>query len=416
MKPPAMASEPPADRHVEQGSHGQTFAKVLDKRKQPIRGLWVRNGRYYAQLTFEDGDTDNKIVRRVPLRVDNKPVASVAQALAALGELKVNRSWDELPVLQLTPKFKDFVADYLTFVKAGEGQKRPATIAKEEYTLHAWAEHMGGVRLDKIRMTHVNAYKTKRLNAGMAPRTVNLDVICLNAALKHAIDEKRIKTMPTANLRPLKCQKTKRPLFTTADLENLCAAALATKSDGSPVTKNGPQFNDYLRFLAYSGAREKEALAVRWQDVDFEREQLTIGAAESTKNNEVRTVDFNPVLRAHLQDLATRQAPDSQWVFPSPQRGAKDIHTKTFRESLKLARAHAGLPHIAFHDCRHHFISMAVMSGVDFMTIASWVGHKDGGVLIGKTYGHLVNEHKKAMAEKMNFGPVIVEAKAAQGA
>jgi hypothetical protein len=49
------------------------------------------------------------------------------------------------------------------------------------------------------------------------------------------------------------------------------------------------------------------------------------------------------------------------------------------------------------------------MSGVDFMTIASWVGHQDGGVLIGKVYGHLANEHKKAMAEKLNFGRVVPE-------
>ena len=41
---------------------------------------------------------------------------------------------------------------------------------------------------------------------------------------------------------------------------------------------------------------------------------------------------------------------------------------------------------------------MCVMSGVDFMTIAAWVGHRDGGVLIGKVYGHLANEHRKAMA------------------
>ena len=30
--------------------HGATFAKVLDGRKQPIRGLWIRGSRYYARL------------------------------------------------------------------------------------------------------------------------------------------------------------------------------------------------------------------------------------------------------------------------------------------------------------------------------------------------------------------------------
>jgi len=35
------------------------------------------------------------------------------------------------------------------------------------------------------------------------------------------------------------------------------------------------------------------------------------------------------------------------------------------------------------------------------------LGHRDGGVLIGKVYGHLANEHRKLMAERLNFGPAI---------
>ena len=47
---------------------------------------------------------------------------------------------------------------------------------------------------------------------------------------------------------------------------------------------------------------------------------------------------------------------------------------------------------------------MCVMSGIDFMTIARWVGHQDGGILIGKVYGHLSNEHAKRQAKKIDFG------------
>jgi hypothetical protein len=47
---------------------------------------------------------------------------------------------------------------------------------------------------------------------------------------------------------------------------------------------------------------------------------------------------------------------------------------------------------------------MGVMSGIDFMTIGRWVGHQDGGVLIGKVYGHLSNEHAKRQAKKIDFG------------
>lgn len=42
------------------------------------------------------------------------------------------------------------------------------------------------------------------------------------------------------------------------------------------------------------------------------------------------------------------------------------------------------------------------------MTIAKWVGHQDGGVLIGKVYGHLSkNEHAQLQAQRVHFGPEI---------
>jgi hypothetical protein len=44
-----------------------TYSKVMDKRKRPIRGLWERNGRFYAQLTVEDQVTGVKQVKRVPM-------------------------------------------------------------------------------------------------------------------------------------------------------------------------------------------------------------------------------------------------------------------------------------------------------------------------------------------------------------
>ena len=63
-------------------SHATTFSKVLDGRKQPIRGLWERNGRYYAQITLENQISGEKTVRRVPLKdKDGNPVETVPQAL-----------------------------------------------------------------------------------------------------------------------------------------------------------------------------------------------------------------------------------------------------------------------------------------------------------------------------------------------
>jgi integrase len=405
---------------VQTKSHAASFTKVLDGRKQPVRGLWQRNGRFYAQISVEEFATGTKRMKRVPLvGKDGNPVETVAQAITELNRLRTHRSEDTLPQLGRTPTFAEYADKYLEAVRAAK-EKKESTIDKEEHIIDLWKDHLGGIRLDKIRPVHVAAFMDKRMKSGVSKRTAKLDVIVFRNVLKRARDvDEIIRELPVpAGLnRKLKSVAPKRELFPPQDLESLCAAAMAKRGDGAPVTKNGQQFCDYVRLMAYSGARRNEALALKWTDVDFDNEKLSVERQasdkvdedESPKNGTGRTVDFNPALKKLLNEMKERRAPDSKWIFPSPQRGKKDIHAMSFRESLELARNHAKLRRVGFHDCRHHFISMAVMSGVDFMTIASWVGHRDGGVLIGKVYGHLANEHKKVMAEKMNFEPAATE-------
>ena len=48
----------------------------------------------------------------------------------------------------------------------------------------------------------------------------------------------------------------------------------------------------------------------------------------------------------------------------------------------------------------------ASRSGVDIPTVSRWLGHKDGGALTMKTYGHLRREHSIAQAQRVSFAPV----------
>jgi integrase len=401
-------------------SHAPTFAKVLDGRKHPVRGLWQRGKRFYAQLSIEDFTSGEKRVRRVPLvNSDGDPVASVAQAIAELNRLRTQRSDDTMPKLGRTPTFAAYADEYLATIETGQGRKQPGTIAKEKGTLKLWKKHLGGIRLNKIRPAHVAGLMKKRVAAGMSRRTVLLDVITLRNVLKQARDtDEYIAELPVPPgiNRQLKSVPPKRKLFTPGELDVLCRAALDKGPDGKAITKNGQELADYVKLMAFCGARRNEALALRWADADFQKEQLTIERQASKKEKDelpknltARTVNFNPALKKHLLDMRTRRAPDSQWLFPSPQRGDKDIHAMSFRKSLELARAHAKLRRVGFHDMRHLFCSFCVMSGIDYMTVAAWVGHRDGGILIGKVYGHLTDAHTKAAARRVSFGPEILD-------
>ena len=176
------------------------------------------------------------------------------------------------PCLGLTPTFADYADAYLVTVKAAK-EKKASTIAKEETIIALWKNHLGGIRLDKIRPVHVASFMNKRLADGMSKRTAKLDIIILRNVLKQARDvEELIQELPVPPglNRKLKSETPKRELFTPEELEQLCTAAMAKKEDGAPVTKNGQQFCDYVRLMAYSGARRNEALALRWADVDFQ--------------------------------------------------------------------------------------------------------------------------------------------------
>lgn len=373
-------------------NHGRGgYQKACDERKRPIRGLWVRNGRYYAQLSIEDFDTGAKKTRRIPL----EGCKTAAQAKAEMEKLKVKREARDLPSLKQSPKLKDYVETYFKYLDVVRDAKRPSTVAKERTTLRGWVAHMGERRLHQINKSHINSYTAKRQGIGRSARTCNIDVIILRNVLKKAIDDGWIQRLPTENLRPLKVTLKKRRLVPSSEFEALYRSALE-------VSKNGQQFCDYFKLMCYCGARRDETLRVRWEDVNFELEQLTIGADGLSKNGEVRTVEFNEKLRDHLIDMESRRAPDSQWLFPSPQRGNRDERAKTFRETIQAASRASGVA-AGCHDCRHFFISMCVMSGIDYMTIAKWVGHKDGGVLIGKVYGHLASEHTKRQAARLKL-------------
>jgi integrase len=73
------------------------------------------------------------------------------------------------------------------------------------------------------------------------------------------------------------------------------------------------------------------------------------------------------------------------------------------QKSIDRASTLLGIKRITHHDLRHLFATRCIESGVDIPTVSRWLGHKDGGALAMKVYGHLRNEHSQAMAQKVKF-------------
>jgi integrase len=402
--------------------HAGQFIAARDSRNRRVPGLYIRNGRYYAVLWSDRGD-GRKVTRRFPLYDDNqRPIRTLTEAKAALITLRQDNQQERLPLAGHKPGFNVFSTGYLNM--ALTRAKRPRTQEKEKASIELWRGHLGDVRVDRINTPMLKSLVEKRLGGcrinnkdfgPASPRTVALDLVALRNVLKAAIDAGHIQELP--RFPKMKTPPPpRRTLLTPEAFQKLLRSCFAKKPNGEPLTKNGQQLNDFLRLLAFSGAREQEALHLRWSHVNFEKRQLfvgveasfvasgaTVGTGGESKNRRSRIVDLNRQLESLLREMRARRAPDSEWIFPSPQRGARDLRAKTFRESLQAVRRCAGVPSFGFHDLRHFFASSCIMSGIDVMTIAEWLGHRDGGILIGKVYGHLLDRHRQHAAKLVNF-------------
>ena len=159
---------------------------------------------------------------------------------------------------------------------------------------------------------------------------------------------------------------------------------------------------DFLRGLAFTGLRKGEAAQVEWRDLEFDVGEIIVrGDAETaTKNWDVRRVPLIPDARALFERMRSESSGESL--------DAKVFRVGECQKSLDRACKKVGADRITHHDLRHLFATRCIESGVDIPTVSRWLGHKDGGALAMKTYGHLRREHSIAQAQRVSFasGPM----------
>src|SRR4029077_17646441 len=99
-----------------------------------------------------------------------------------------------------------------------------------------------------------------------------------------------------------------------------------------------------------------------------------------------------------LDDLGT----NPRYIRDDSRKGYV-LAIRECQKALDAACADLGIKPITHHDLRHLFATRCIESGVDIPTVSRWLGHKDGGALAMKTYGHLRDQHSAPMAQKVTF-------------
>jgi integrase len=347
-----------------------------------------------------------------------------------LNKLKTERKEGKLVVVKHAPKLADAIESFKADARFQD--KRISTQKNLQIYYNLWVDQLGQKSVKQIRKADILQIRQKLRNEGcpgftrgkVGRKTGNHYVEALMQVLKFCEESDQIAMMPVVRREkaPKGEEKPRPEIIDDVQFRRLLAACFGPvpkrrlvrdesgrmikryAGEQSPLGEgNATLLHNYLRFLALTGAREQEAYRVKWADVDLERRVVTIGSDGKSKSGKPRDVNFSPELERLLHEMKAGRQPDSSYLFPSPQRGERDIPAKTLRPSFRCVREAAGLPKLAFHAFRRLFISKCVMAGTDYKTIASWVDHKDGGILIGNTYSFLTADHKADAANRLNF-------------
>lgn len=161
---------------------------------------------------------------------------------------------------------------------------------------------------------------------------------------------------------------------------------------------NEPNWDWFILLVAKTGLRFAEALAITPDDLDFEKQLLTVnkswnykakkGGFQPTKNpssNRSVTVDWQ--LMNQLKLLAQNR--ESDWPIFVPKN--KRVFNSTINKLLERYCKKLDIPVISIHGLRHTHASLLLYEGVSIASVAKRLGHTNT-TTTQMTYLHIIKE------------------------
>jgi integrase len=256
---------------------------------------------------------------------------------------------------------------------------------------------LGRLKLKKLTPAHVQSFYRDRLDAGLAPASVNKLHMVLHKALSQAVQWHMVPRNVTEAVKAPRPAPEEMQTLSAAETRNLLAAARDDRLEA-------------LYVLAVStGMRQGELLALKWKDVDLENARLSVRRTitksggrlllgEPKTKNSRRTIHLTDAsVRALREHLARQVAQiervgdlyrDEGLVFAS-EVGTLMNPTNLRKRSFAALLKRADLQPIRFHDLRHTCATLLLTRNVHPKYVQELLGHANIAITLD-TYSHVM--------------------------
>lgn len=255
------------------------------------------------------------------------------------------------------------------YIEYSTGTKRPLTVIRDRAAISSLDKSARIKLVEQITPEVLERWKSTRLGNGIGAPTVARDLKAVKALLRKAVSWGYAKQLDWSSVKPPKTARGKLLWYTPKEL-----AKLLSHCHGCYLT---------LALLASrSGLRRGECRGLRWEDVDFGRNQIHVCPHEDfiPKDYEQRFIPMDKTLRDHLAGHKDR----SGYVLKdtSGNRPSLAVLSAYFAKVSKRAGLKGRI-----HTLRHTFGSHLAQAGVSLYAIAKMMGHDS--VAVTQIYSHL---------------------------
>lgn len=308
--------------------------------------------------------------------------AAARQALSEMADTLVS----DFPVHSLT------VSAYLDSWLAGKHSLKPSTRAHYGDAIRLYLKpHIGHIQLRELRPHHIDrmysAIALGQRNKPLTASSIRRVHACLRSALNTAARRRLIVHNPATYVE-LPPENPRRPTPWSA-------TQCRTFIDAIQSDRLAPLYH----LLITTGMRRGEAIGLRWNDVDLDRDLLVVsqqitpvrgrsevGAPKTRKGARLVTLDpaTVAVLRAHSEaqakELAELGIPRREDGFVFIREDATAVMPDYVSKHFIALTKKAGLPRIRLHDLRHSHASMALEAGIDVKVVSERLGHSNTAI------------------------------------
>lgn len=286
------------------------------------------------------------------------------------------------------------------------------------YRKHIKDSQLGKTALNQVTTEMLQRYYNDKLNDGYNSKTVHSIGIVVGAALNHAVKLKMLSENPNRYTSIPKKKKYEASVLSTEEVRRIVNEAKAEEIYPIIVT------------TVYTGMRKGEAMALKWENVDFQKRRIYIKNSLCKIDGDQTDEKGHRHARYEILEPKTKESirmvPMMDEVYEALmlQKERQEMDKKRYREIYLdqglvftdscgnflpqrqfMDQYHAFLrkyeiTDIRFHDLRHTFATLLIDADVSMKVVQELLGHSTITTSMD-IYTHVSDEKKEQALDRL---------------